>query len=86
MKKLYMIIILVVLLSSSLVVNTAHATKGWMTNTNPKMSHNTANQIGMTKVCGDHKCAPYEYAKMQKVLYDTQKNNQAYHFFKSNSK
>lgn len=83
MKKLNLaIIFLVLLMSSSLVVNTAHATTGWMTNPNPKLSHSTSNQIGKTKICGDHICAPFEYAKMQKTLADAQKKNQASHFLK----
>ena len=82
MKKLNLIAIFAVLLiSSSLAVNTAHATT-WMTNVNPKLSHSTLNQMGKTKICGDHKCAPFEYAKMQKTLYDAQRKNQASHFLK----
>ena len=85
MKKLNLAIIFVVLLlSSSLVVNTAHATTGWMTNPNPKLSHSTSNQMGKTKVCGNHICAPFEYGKMQKTLVDAQKKNQAANFFKQN--
>ncbi|HXU94972.1 MAG TPA: hypothetical protein VFP45_00900 [Candidatus Nitrosotalea sp.] len=83
MKKLNLAIIFVVLLmSSSLVVNTAHATTGWMTNPNPKLSHSTLNQIGKTKICGDHICGPFEYGKLQKTLVDAQKKNQAANFFK----
>ena len=86
MKKLNLaIIFLVLLMSSSLVVNTAHATTKWTTNPNPKLSHSTINQIGKTKVCGDHICAPFEYAKMQKALVDAQKKNQASNFFKQNN-
>jgi len=85
MKKLNLIVVFVVLLlSSSFVINTAHATT-WMTNVNPKLSHNTSNQIGKTKICGDHKCAPFEYAKMQKALEDAQRKNQAAHFLKQNT-
>ena len=76
------IVFVVLLLSSSLVINSAFATKGWMTNPNPKLSHNIWNQIGKTKICGDHKCAPFEYAKMQKALYDAQRKYQASHFLK----
>ena len=86
MKKLNLaIIFLVLLLSSSLVVNTAHATTKWATNPNPKLSHNTSNQIGKTKVCGDHICGPFEYGKLQKTLYDTQRKYQASHFLKQNN-
>jgi len=86
MKKLNLAIIFVVLLlSSSLVVNSAHAITGWATNANPKMSHHASNQIGKTKICGDHKCGPFEYGKMQKTLYDTQRKNQASHFLKQNN-
>ena len=83
MNKLHLMIIFVVLLlSSSLVVNSAYATKGWMTNPNPKLSHSAANQIGKTKVCGNHICGPFEYEKMQKSLYDAQRKNQASIFLK----
>ena len=86
MKKLNLaIIFLVLLLSSSLVVNTAHAATGWMTNPNPKLSHNTSNQIGKIKICGDHICGPFEYGKMQKTLYDAQRKYQASHFLKQNN-
>jgi hypothetical protein len=86
MKKLNLAIIFVVLLlSSSLVVNTAHATTGWATNPNPKLSHSTSNQIGKTKVCGDHICGPFEYGKLQKTLYDIQRKYQAAHFLKQNN-
>jgi len=85
MKKLNLIAIFAVLLiSSSLAVNTAHATT-WMTNVNPKLSHSTLNQMGKTKICGDHKCAPFEYAKMQQALYDAQRKNQAAHVLKQNN-
>ena len=85
MKKLnIMIIFVVLLLSSSLVVNPAHATKEWVTNPNPKMSHHTSNQIGKTKICGDHKCTPFEYQSMQKALYEAQKKNIPYFFSKQN--
>jgi hypothetical protein len=85
MKKLnIMIIFVVLLLSSSLVVNPAHATKGWVTNPNTKLSHHALNQIGKAKICGDHKCAPYEFEKMQKALYDAQKKNIPYFFPKQN--
>ena len=86
MKKLNLAIIFVVLLlSSSLVVNTAHAATSWATNPNPKLSHSTSNQIGKTKVCGDHICGPFEYGKLQKTLYDAQRKYQASHFFKQNN-
>ena len=85
MKKLYaMIIFSAVLLPSSLVVNNAYAI-GWANNQTPKISHYTMIQIGQTKVCGDHMCTPFEYAKMQQSLSATQKNNQAIHFLKQNS-
>ena len=86
MKKLNLaIIFLVLLMSSSLVVNTAHATTKWTTNPNPKLSHSTINQMSKTKICGDHICAPFEYAKMQKTLSDTQRKYQASHFLKQNN-
>ena len=82
-----MIIFVVLLLSSSLVVNTAHATKGWMNNPNPKLSHYTTNQVSKTKVCGDHICGPFEYGKLQKTLSDTQRKYQTSYFLKqSNTK
>ena len=88
MNKLHLMIAFVVLLlSSSLVANSAYATTGWMSNPNPKLSHYTSNQIGKTKICGDHICGPFEYAKMQKTLYDSQRKNQVSHFLKqSNTK
>ena len=79
------IVFVVLLLSSSLVVNSAFATKGWMNNPNPKLSHSTSNQIGKTKICGDHICGPFEYGKLQKTLYDTQRKYQASHFLKQNN-
>ena len=78
------IVFVVLLLSSSLVVNSAFATKGWVNNPNPKLSHSTMNQIGKTKICGDHICGPFEYAKMQKALEDAQRKYQAAHFLKQN--
>ena len=82
MKKLILSIVFVVLLlSSSLAVNSAYATKGWVVSLTPYKSHNGLNQIGKTKVCGDHICMPLEYENMKKAL-SGQKINTPYFFQK----
>ena len=58
----------ILLLSSSLAVHSVYATKGWMNNPTPKISHSTMNQNGKTKVCGDHLCKPFENNDMKKTL------------------
>lgn len=81
MKKLILPIIFVVLLLSSLVVNSAYATKGWVVSLTPYKSHNGLNQIGKMKICGDHICMPLEYENMKKSL-SSQKINAPYFFQK----
>lgn len=85
MKKFSLAIVSVILLlSSSLAVNSANATNGWSSATTTYKSHSTLNQIGKTKICGDHICKPFEYENMKKILKSIHKNNVPYFFQKSN--
>lgn len=80
MKKSNSVIIAIVslLLMSSIMTGTVTATKGWV-QSEPHTGHHTASKQGSVKICGDHKCAGFEYEKMQKSLRDLQKQNQADH-------
>ena len=80
------IVFIVLLLSSSLVVNSVYATNEWISNPNPKKSHSTLNQIGKIKICGDHICKPFEYENMKKTFNNILKNNSSYFFQKQNTK
>lgn len=82
MKKLGLILVFGILILSSFIVNSAYATKGWVSVTTPYKSHYGLNQIGKMKICGDHICMPFEYENMKKTLAN-QKINTQYFFQKT---
>jgi len=69
MKKLTFAIIVmaIVMLTFSATAKT-YASTSWTTVPNSGYSHPTGNNPGNVKICGDHKCAPFEYEKMQKSI------------------
>ena len=65
MKKIHLLtIVMVTMLAGSLTTTLdVSATKGWTKADNPPSIRHTASNPGSTKICGDHKCAPFEDAK-----------------------
>jgi len=74
------LVFVILLLSSSLIVNSVYATKGWQVKLNPPKSRSMLNQIGKIKVCGDHLCKPFEYENMKKTLGKIHNNNSPYFY------
>jgi hypothetical protein len=83
-KSSLMIIFIILLLSASLVVNSAHATKGWQVKVTPPKSRSMSDQIGKMTICGDHMCKPFEYQNMKKILDRVHKTNSPYFYQKLN--
>ena len=69
MKKLTIAIIVIAaaMLTFSATGKT-YASTSWTTVPNSGYSHSTGSNPGNVKICGDHKCAPFEYEKMQKSI------------------
>ena len=76
MKKLTLTIIVIAtaMLTFSSEAKT-YASTSWTTIPNSGYSHPTVNNPGNVKICGDHKCAPFEYEKMQKSIQKVDTKN-----------
>lgn len=68
---------MVSLVMISSTVTGASATKGWVKSDILPYVRHTVSNPGSVKICGDHKCGPFENAK--KSLQDIQKQSQVIH-------
>jgi hypothetical protein len=80
MNKLFFVAFIVSVLVISSTITSASATSGWMKSNNPPSVRHTASNPGSTKICGYHKCAPFE--DMRKSLEEIVKQNQILHVLK----
>jgi hypothetical protein len=74
-KSLFLVLGLFSLLVISSAITGASATKGWIKSEILPSVRHTANNPGNIKICGDHKCSPFE--DMKKSLHDKLKQNQS---------
>lgn len=63
-------------------VTEASATNAWVKSDILPYVRHTANNPGSVKICGDHKCSPFENAK--KPLQDTLKQGKGIHSINQN--
>lgn len=67
----FLIFLAVSLVMISSTVTSASATNGWVKSDSPPYVRHTVSNPGSIKICGDHKCIPFENTK--KSLQDIQK-------------
>jgi hypothetical protein len=72
-KPLLALVLFSLLAISSTTISEASATKGWVTSDHGPFAPLAAIDPGSTKICGDHKCGPFEDEK--KSLEDKLKQN-----------
>jgi hypothetical protein len=73
----FLAFVLLSLLVIPCTVTGASATKGWVRSDNGAFVPCTVDDPVCTKICGDHKCAPFE--NTNKSLQDKLKQNQSFH-------
>jgi hypothetical protein len=74
MKKSFFLVFVVSLLIISSTITSASATSTWMKSEILPPVPYTATNPGSTKICGDHKCGPFE--DVHKSLQNMLKQNQ----------
>jgi hypothetical protein len=73
-------VIMISLLVITSMISNASATSNWVTSDKLPNVRHTVNNPGSVKICGDHKCSPFE--NMKKSLEEVKKQNQAPGFIK----
>ena len=74
-KSLVLLTLVVVPLLVSCTITGAYATNDWLKSEKTPTVRHTATNPGSVKICGDHKCVPFE--DMKKALQDILKKNQS---------
>lgn len=81
-KSFFLIFLMGSLIMISSTVTGASATNGWVKSDILPYVRHTVSNPGSVKICGDHKCSPFENAK--KPLQYMQKQSQAIHSINQN--
>jgi hypothetical protein len=73
-KLLFIFALALVPMLLSCTITGAYATNDWLKSEKLPTVRHTATNPGSVKICGDHKCGPFE--DMKKALLDLLKKNQ----------